>query len=90
MLEKQFWEQIGDTLESWQQGVTFSIDFQCRFKNAFESIYSLSRRVSIVEEVTSDLVILKTLKDFAHSKNSVWDHLTESRTKLRIKSFVKP
>ena len=27
---------------------------------------------AIVEEVTSDLVLLKTLKDFAHSKNSVW------------------
>ena len=58
-LEKQFWEQIGDTLESWQQGgnvfYRFSkLPFVKMHLNQF--IYCPDENLSaIVEEVTSDL-----------------------------------
>ncbi len=76
VLEKQFWEQIGDTLESWQQGGNVFYRFSklpSLKMHLNQFIHCPDENLSaIVEEVTSDLVLLKTLKDFAHSKNSVW------------------
>ena len=68
MLEKQFWEQIGDTLESWQQGgnvfYRFSkLPFVKMHLNQF--IHCPDENLSaIVEEVTSELVLLENLKRF--------------------------
>ena len=75
-LDKQFWERIGDSLESWQQGGSIFYRFASSFLEKIhlnQFIYYQEENLSArVEEVAKDFVLLKTLKDFSHSKNSVW------------------
>ena len=81
-----FWEQHGKTMESWQQaGNTFY-----RIAGPMVPQLLVNQFVYLeqpgaaalharVTEITGKTAVLKTLKDFAHAKNSVWGVTARNR-----------
>ena len=85
-LPADFWERHGKTMESWQQGgATFY-----RIAGPLVPALMVNQFVYLetpgaaslyakVTEITGKTAVLKTLKDYSHSKNAVWGVTARNR-----------
>ncbi len=85
-LPSDFWERHGKTMESWQQGGhTFY-----RISGPLVPALLINQFVYLetpgaaplyarVTEITGKTAVLKTLRDYAHSKNAVWGVTARNR-----------
>ena len=85
-LPADFWERHGKTMESWQQGgFTFY-----RISGPLVPALMINQFVYLetpgaiplyarVTEITGKTAVLKTLRDYAHGKNSVWGVVARNR-----------
>ena len=84
MLPSGFWESHGKNMESWQQGgytfyrVTGPL---CAAFHVNQFIYEEGDKPlsAVVEEVQGRTAVLRTLRDYAHTKNAVWGITSRNR-----------
>ena len=85
-LPADFWEKQAKTVESWQQGgLTFyrvSGGVVAQFlinQFVFLELPGSPSLYAKVIEITGKTAVLRTLKDYAHQKNSVWGVMARNR-----------
>ena len=82
ILDDSFWKINNEQLESWQQGgdTLYQINGpQTKEFHVNQFVFDEKKNMStIVEDITRDSVVLRTLKDFSSSKNSVWGITTRN------------
>ncbi len=85
-LPADFWERHGKTMESWQQGghtfyrITGPL-VPSLLVNQFVYLESPGNAplYAKVSEITGRTAVLRTLKDYTHTKNAVWGVLARNR-----------
>ncbi len=83
-LPKGFWDSHGKKLESWQQaGYTFYriTGPLCAALHVNQFVYEEGPNplYAIVQEVQGRTAVLRTLRDFTHTKNAVWGITARNR-----------
>ena len=83
-LPEGFWDSHGKKLESWQQsGYTFYriTGPLCSAFHVNQFVYEEgpSALFAIVQEVQGRTAVLRTLRDFSHTKNSIWGITARNR-----------
>lgn len=76
-LPDDFWHNLGQEIESWQQGGTTFYKIQgplCAELNVNEFVYTNQEPnlIAQVTQLTNNNAVLSTIRDYSHSKNNVW------------------
>ncbi len=83
-LPDDFWQQVGDSVDSWQNGGSTWY----RVRGAICRQFSLNQFVYLegelplhaqVRELDGDVAVLQTLRDYGHRKNNVWGVTARNR-----------
>src|SRR5690606_38813158 len=83
-LPSDFWQQIGENVESWQNGGStyyrLSGDICRQFTiNQFVFLEGELPLYAQVLELDDDTAVLQTLRDYSHRKNNVWGVTARNR-----------
>jgi PhoH-like ATPase len=83
-LPENFWESHGKNMESWQEGTHTRYRLRGALSNSLlinELVYQEGDKpfYAIVKELSGNTMVLETLTDYSHQKNSVWGITARNR-----------